>query len=169
LVSGIGKSEFGCSPVKSSEFGWRQEIAASLQPGRNLSTLSRSKPCPLIAKLQTRDRERNFVRFVPIADITVSLNSSSQSAPAPAFVAVDDELDVSGRAGTSRPGIAKDCRLNRVDCLGPNRKSSVASGRAFSIRLISRAESLCSRFVIWGTCSSCLPAQALCPRAGTSS
>jgi len=51
---------------------------------------------------------------VPIADITVSLNSSSQSAPAPAFVAVDDELDVSGRAGTSRPGIAKDCRLDRV-------------------------------------------------------
>jgi hypothetical protein len=53
VVSGIGKSEFGCSPVKSSEFGWRQEIAAALQPWRNLSTLSRSKPCPLIAKLQT--------------------------------------------------------------------------------------------------------------------
>jgi hypothetical protein len=40
VVGGIGKSEFGCSPVKSSEFGWRQEIAAALQSWRNLSTLS---------------------------------------------------------------------------------------------------------------------------------
>jgi hypothetical protein len=36
VVGGIGKSEFGCSPVK-----------AALQPWRNLSTLSRGKPCPL--------------------------------------------------------------------------------------------------------------------------
>jgi hypothetical protein len=48
--------------MESSELEVRQETAAGVQPRRRRAR-------PLTAQLQTLDRERNLVRFVPGADI----------------------------------------------------------------------------------------------------